>query len=148
MADIQATKELKGGGLVFDYHQYDNADAYLDEMKTLISVEKEQNSTIIEKMLSLVNKYGLSHVCANREFQNIEYWGDGKDKHGRGLLFNFPYIDMHFSKEHIEGSASTRWAEESKFQFYFRGTKQRSLKFQNLFEYFLSIRNHGTGLKI
>ena len=105
------------------------------EMKNLISVEKEQNSTIIEIMLSLVNKYGLSHVCANREFQNIEYWGDGKDDGDRDSLFNFPYIDMHFSNGSI-------------IEFYFRGTKERSLKFQTLFEYFLSIKNHGIGLEI
>ena len=125
-----------------------DADAYLEEMKNLSSVGKKQYSTIIEIMLSLVNKYGLSHVCANREFQNIEYWGDDKDDGEREYLFNFPYIDMYFSKEHIEGSASTRWAEESKIEFYFRGAKERRLKFRNLFEYFLSTTLHGTGLKI
>ena len=117
-------------------------------MKTIISVEKEQNTTIIEKMLSLVNKYGLSHVCANREFQNIEYWGDGKKGDRRGYLYNFPYIDMHFSKVQEFYEDLIYGGYTSKIEFYFRGTKERSLKFQNLFEYFLSIANHGIGLKI
>ena len=118
-------------------------------MKNLISVGTKQNYTTIEIMLSLINKYGLSHVCANREFQNIEYWGDGKvGDSEREYLFNFPYIDMHFSKEESEDSTSYQWAEESKIEFYFRGTNERSLKFQNLFEYFLSIANHGIGLQI
>ena len=125
-------------------------------MKTLISVEKEQNSTSIEKMLSLVNKYGLSHVCANREFHNIEYWEDGKkgdDNEEREVLYNFPYIDLHFS--FVKDPPNQTWTDvvlfgphESEIEFYFRGTKERSLKFQNLFEYFLSIAEHGIGLEI
>ena len=112
-------------------------------MKTLISVEKEKNSTSIEKLLSFVNKYGLSHVCANREFQNIEYVGFGK----KGGM-NFPYIDLHFSKQFSEDSKPFFGPIESKIEFYFRGTKERSLKFQNLFEYFLSIAEHGIGLEL
>ena len=66
-------------------------------------------------MLILVNKYGLSHVCALPEFKNI----------GIQLLtkpYNFPYLDIYFpSDEAIE--------------FYYRGIKDRNLKFKNLFEY-------------
>ena len=66
-------------------------------------------------MLILINKYGLSHVCALPEFKNV----------GNQLLFlpyNFPYLDIYFpSNETIE--------------FYYRGTKDRTLEFKNLFEY-------------
>ena len=116
-------------------HNLNNdSDAYIVEIKNLISVAKKENLTVIEIMLSLVNTYGLSHICANREFQNFEYLEDRKDEIKLENLYNFPYIDIYFSEEHIE--------------FYFRGTKERSLQFQNLFEYFLSTRNHGIGLRI
>ena len=68
-------------------------------------------------MLILVNKYGLSHVCALPEFKNIGI-------QFLTLPYNFPYLDIYFpdpSKETIE--------------FYFRGTKDRKLKSNNLFEY-------------
>ena len=49
-------------------------------------------------MLSLVNKYGLSHVCADPEFENIEYFGDEKGG-DREIPINFPYLDMHVKPE-------------------------------------------------
>ena len=66
-------------------------------------------------MLILVNKYGLIHVCALPEFKNI----------GISIFtlpYSFPYLDIYFlSNQSIE--------------FYYRGIKDRNLKFKNLFEY-------------
>ena len=88
-------------------------------------------------MLSLVNKYGLSHVCANPEFENIENRGDGKDK-DRDIMFNFPYIDMHFKLNNNRDAI---------IEFFLRGTKDKELEFQNLFEYLFWTSLHGPGLK-
>ena len=80
-------------------------------------------------MLSLVNKYGLSHVCADPEFKNIEYFGDGKD--GNRDIFNFPYLDMHFN--------------ETSSGIFLRGTKDKEWEFKNLFEYLFWTSLHGPG---
>ena len=92
-------------------------------------------------MLSLVNKYGLSHVCANPEFENIEHWGDGKDG-DRDFMFNFPYLDMYIQEAYF----SKNWPETS-MAFFLRGTKDKEWKFQNLFEYLYWTSLHGSGLK-
>ena len=34
-------------------------------------IRSDENSTVIDKMLMLVNRFGLSHVCALKEFENI-----------------------------------------------------------------------------
>ena len=73
----------------------------------------------------LVNKYGLSHVCALQEFHNIE-----DPLHG--LPYNFPHLDIYLSGN-------------SAIEFYFRGTKDRKLKFKNLFEYLLWAASNGQG---
>ena len=71
-------------------------------------------------MLILVNEYGLSHVCALPEFENIEKLSGRQTK----LPYNFPYLDIYFpSNKTIE--------------FYYRGTKDRTLKFKNLLEYLI-----------
>ena len=77
-------------------------------------------------MLLLVNKYGLSHVCAMREFQNIA------DPLTILLPFNFPYLDIYLSGN-------------STIEFYYRGTKDRKLNFKNLFEYLLWTASNGQG---
>ena len=76
-------------------------------------------------MLMLVNEYGLSHVCALREFENI-----GVSLHE--LPYNFPYLDIYLSGN-------------LKVEFYYQGTKDRKLKFENLFEYLLSTASNGRG---
>ena len=88
-------------------------------------------------MLSLVNKYGLSHVCANPEFENIENDGDGKDG-DRDIMFNFPYIDMHFKLNNNDYDFDI-------IEFFLRGTKDKELEFQNLFEYLFWTSLHGSG---
>ena len=82
-------------------------------------------------MLMLVNKFGLSHVCAFQEFQNI---GDPLcyDPKCKPLPYNFPYLDIYLPGNLI-------------IEFYFRGTKDRNLKFQNLFEYLLWTSSHRQG---
>ena len=92
-------------------------------------------------MLSLVNKYGLSHVCANPEFENIENVGDGKDG-DRDIMFNFPYIDMHFNLIKLDYNLHA-----FNIEFFLRGTKDKELEFQNLFEYLFWTSLHGPGLK-
>ena len=92
-------------------------------------------------MLSLVNKYGLSHVCANPEFQNIEHVRDGKVG-DRTIMFNFPYIDMHFNLIKLDYNL-----DAFNIEFFLRGTKDKELEFQNLFEYLFWTSLHGPGLK-
>ena len=92
-------------------------------------------------MLSLVNKYGLSHVCADPEFKNIEYFGDGKArKNFRVTPINFPYLDMH-SKPEFSDKNLTR----IDIEFYLRGTKDKMWEFKNLFEYLYWTSLHGAG---
>lgn len=78
-------------------------------------------------MLILVNKYGLSHVCASQEFQNIEVEMTAEP-------FNFPYLDIYLFETTID--------------FYYRGAKNRTIKFENLFEYLFSTALNMQGLKI
>ena len=58
------------------------------------------NLSDIDVMLRLVNHYGLSHVCANDEFENIEllheYPHEEEDIARFYEPFNFPYLDIHF----------------------------------------------------
>ena len=88
-------------------------------------------------MLSLVNKYGLSHVCANPEFQNIEHVRDGKVG-DRTIMFNFPFLDMHFKE-------NENYSDEN-YDFFLRGTKDKEIEFKNLFEYLFWTSLHGSGL--
>ena len=93
-------------------------------------------------MLSLVNKYGLSHVCADPEFENIEYFGDQKGG-DREIPINFPYLDMHAKPEF-----SREWPEKLagiNIEFFLRGTKDKEWEFQNLFEYLFWTSLHGAG---
>ena len=98
-------------------------------------------------MLFLVKKYGLSHVCANSEFKNIEDFAlDGDDD--VTILsqvsphfvsnFNFPYLDIYFKKQ-----ANIEWSNAFKIEFYFRGRKHQEIELQNLFEYLLWTSLHG-----
>ena len=94
-------------------------------------------------MLYLVNKYGLSHVCADPEFENIEYYGDQKG--GREIPINFPYLDMHAKPEF-----SSKLPEKLtgiNIEFFLRGAKDKVWEFQNLFEYLFWTSLHGPGLK-
>ena len=88
-------------------------------------------------MLSLVNKYGLSHVCANPEFQNIEHMLDGK-LGDRTIMLNFPYLDMRLREDDHS---------EKNYEFFLRGTKDKEIEFENLFEYLFWTSLHGPGLK-
>ena len=98
-------------------------------------------------MLFLVKKYGLSHVCANSEFKNIEDFAlDGDDdvtsldaQVSRFVSnFNFPYLDIYFKKQ-----ANIEWSNAFKIEFYFRGRKHQEIELQNLFEYLLWTSLHG-----
>ena len=90
-------------------------------------------------MLSLVNKYGLSHVCADPEFENIEYFGDEKGG-DREIPINFPYLDMH-----AKPRFSRDWLAGINIEFFLRGTKDKMWEFQNLFEYLFWTSLHGAG---
>ena len=87
-------------------------------------IRLDPNSTI-DEMLMLANEYGLSHVFSLREFQNI---GDSLYE----LPYYFPYLDIHLSGDLT-------------IEFYYRGTKDRKLKFKNLFEYLLWTASNGQG---
>ena len=71
-------------------------------------------------MMMLVNKYGLSHVCAKEELEETED-------------YNFPYLDVSFT--HILNRRGGFW--ESYAEFYFRGALDRNSRLTNLFEYLL-----------
>ena len=73
----------------------------------------------------LVNKYGLSHVCALHELENI-----GISLHIKP--YNFPYLDIYLSK-----------TQNLTIEFYYRGAKDRNLTFKNLFEYLLWSASNG-----
>ena len=90
-------------------------------------IRSDENSTVIDKMLMLVNRFGLSHVCALEEFENIE-----NPYHDRN--YNFPYLDIYLSK-----------VPNLKIEFYYRGAKDRNFKFKNLFEYLLWSASNGKG---
>ena len=82
----------------------------------------------VEEMLILVNKYGLSHVCALQEFQDI---GPSQI---RTMPYNFPFLDIYLSNtSHKRGEQYN-----STIEFYYRGTKDQNLTFKNLFEYLFS----------
>ena len=95
-------------------------------------------------MLSLVNKYGLSHVCADPEFENIEYSWDQKGDRDFAYEINFPYLDMHLKP----GIIYREWPEilaGINIEYFLRGTKDKVWEFQNLFEYLLWTSLHGAG---
>ena len=80
-------------------------------------------------MLMLVNLYGLSHVCAFDEFENIGVLTRPND-----YPYNFPYLDIYFPDP-----------RKSAIEFYYRGARDRNLKFKNLFEYMLWNSLNGQG---
>ena len=97
-------------------------------------MQLDVNFTEIEKMLSLVQTYGFSHVCANAEFRNID---DVQSTDG-AYNFNYPYLDIFL---YTNKSRNDRL----NIELYFRGIKNQELKFQNLFEYLLWTSSQRTG---
>ena len=79
-------------------------------------------------MLILINQYGLSHVCALQEFENI-----GNQIFSE-LPYNFPHLDIYLPDP-----------SNSKIEFYYRGAKDRNIQFKNLFEYLLSTAENRKG---
>ena len=94
-------------------------------------------------MLLLVQTYGLSHVCANTEFENIDDWSSANQTSFYDPTFNFPYLDIYLSREIFSYFLDR---EQFHIKFYLRGTKDQELKFQNLFEFMLFTNLHGIGL--
>ena len=72
-------------------------------------------------MLMLINEYGLSHVCAFEDLQNI---GISRERTDTPLYF--PYLDIYLPDP-----------SKSAIEFYYRGARDRNFKFKNLFEYVL-----------
>ena len=107
---------------------------------------KGENSSAIEEMLLLINEYGLSHVCAKTEFKNTEFDGDGKVRYNYIAPVNFPYLDILVVKNSINITHFTPHFQQTfEPMFYFRGAKEKTMKFNNLFEYILSTVPHGQG---
>ena len=106
-------------------------------MKTLIFIllrnHLDTNSTDIELMLMLVNHYGLSHVCAFDQFENIEVLNTAGEI-SRTFPYNFPYLDIYFSDLQYQA-----------IEFFYRGARDRKFKFKNLFEYMLWNSLNGQG---
>ena len=110
-------------------------------------------------MLSLVKTFGLSHVCARSEFENIGAFVSADNTKPN---FNFPYLDIYFYDERLfnqqdltsfPGKGFEIFSpfqienhQEKSIKFYFRGAKDQELEFQNLFEYLLVTSLHGKGL--
>ena len=87
-------------------------------------------------MLMLVNQYGLSHVCAEPEFQFI----------GERLDYHFPYLDIKISylrDEFLNGALNG--TSPFQIEFYYRGALDRNFKFKNLFEYLLWLSSVNDG---
>ena len=55
------------------------------QISSLQFLSSDRNSTDIEDMLLFVNEFGLSHLCAEQEF---DFLGNRRD-------YNFPYLDIH-----------------------------------------------------
>ena len=87
----------------------------------------------------LVNRFGLSHVCAIEEFENI-----GKPVDSRFKPYYFPYLDTYLSIDY-NYFGSYLMIENIKIEIYYRGAKDRKLKFKNLFEYLLWSASSGKG---
>ena len=103
--------------------------------------------TEIEKMLLLVQTYGLSHVCAKNEFvRNFEDLNDGSTETWITNL-TFPYLDIYLQIDKNKGTngweTSLQWRN---IEVYFRGAKNQQLKFRNLFEYLQWASLHGIRL--
>lgn len=74
-------------------------------------------------MMRLVNKYGLSHVCANQELEE------------RGN-YDYPYMDISWTYI-FDWNISMYGEWLSYIEFYFRGALDRNSRLKNLFEYLL-----------
>ena len=78
-------------------------------------------------MMMLVNKYGLSHVCAKKELEET------------GLNI-FPYLDVSSQLAectHFDPDTKTCYGYIPQMKFYFRGALDRNSPLKNLFEYLL-----------
>ena len=88
-------------------------------------------------MLLLLNKYGLSHVCALQEFQDIGPVSSDLSILNFIMPYNFPFLDIYLS--------DTPFNTKLAIEFYYRGTRDKNLAFKNLFEYLLSTAVDGQG---
>ena len=66
-------------------------------------------------MMALINKYGHSHVCAQQEHSFLN-------------SIRSQYLDTYYSNDFINGTQR---------EIYFRGTRDRNSKLNNLFEYLI-----------
>ena len=90
-------------------------------------------------MLSLINKYGMSHVCGSLEFVDI---GKAFFDDDFAITFNFPYLDILLKNT----DCSWAWPRNNYLEFYLRGTRTQELKFKNLYEYLLALSFNRSGL--
>ena len=76
-------------------------------------------------MMALINKYGLIHLCAKPEYEFIND-------------YQYLYLDLY------DYYNSTKFVSftERQMSIYFRGTLDRSSRFNNLFEYLLLLSLH------
>ena len=81
---------------------------------------QDPNSTAIDDMIMLVNKYGMSHVCAKQELHARE-------------SYDYPYLDISWTYIF----KSDYGVFHKYIEFYFRGALDRNSSLTNLFEYLL-----------
>ena len=84
-------------------------------------------------MLLLLNEYGLSHVCGNDEFQNLE------SSKTVGSPYYYPYLDIQF-----EINAGNIDDPTFSMKFLFRGyNEDNQMQFRNLFQYLVLAESNG-----
>lgn len=79
-------------------------------------------------MMMLINKYGLSHVCAKPELEETKN-------------STYPYLDISLTYNvHNFITLATQ-----NIEFYFRGALDQNSRLKNLFEYLLLTSLNGQG---
>ena len=94
-------------------------------------------------MLLLLNTYGLSHVCGNDEFQNLE----DSSLIGYGEGYFYPYLDILFENKgytRMLGEYASNYVRKHSMKFLFRGYNEDDrIEFRNLFQYLVFAKSHG-----
>ena len=102
-------------------------------------------------MLSMFNNYGMSHVCAQDVFKNLEVQAGRKNEEVLGsYAFSYPFLDAYYTLDNFEDFGTWNGFEyfdtldnrindyDSNMEFYFRGYNPDSTtEYQNLFEVLL-----------
>ena len=97
-------------------------------------------------MLAMFNNYGMSHVCAQDVFENLETYAGGiaETKVLGSYNFNFPFLDARYTFDNL--SYEMLDTNSINMEFYFRGyNPAKSTEYKNLFELLLFAETHKIG---